>query len=744
MTSREPPLSVVQDYGAHASSCGYCGGAGGSMSHGMAADRLSVECYQELLDRGWRRSGCWVYRPLHAQTCCQLITIRLDALRFAPSRDQRRVQRRWQAYLEGAPMPGHRAEAAQGGQGQAGGSQQCQEQRQGQHEAPQPAAASHAQPPSARELAVAVQAAAAAAAGSSARWGGSGSMEVQGGSPKRHYDEIDASWPPAGADERPQDGTAGAAAQEPGQQQESGEQHGGGKRARGAAAAAVSGGQRQQTGPGQVARSEAQPVVREPSLASHLRTAIQLQATGAQQAQQVQQPGARQGEQAGAARAEGEGSAGVAVPDAAAALTAGLQAALLASVDAGELPAVSYPAPHVQQPSARQRKALPAGSLTTAFALAVAAAAARSRRESADSAGSASPRSPDAVAEALLARLPLPAGASAAVVGGHINFSLSQEQGSAGQQHAQHPKQQKPRPGGRGAGAPGAAAATGVVAVPRGVPRHFELRMLPSSDPSLLLVEFPLYKRYQMIHHGDEPGEVTLKSFKRFLIDSPLQQTGPELYPPGACPPSGFGSFHQQARSGSWQALGRGGPGMHWLEGRDMGPLSLGKLTSLQEIEWVREAVGACPSMHYYYLGFYLHTCHRMRYKGDFAPSDLLCPTSQCWVPLERARPALEAAPAAPAVLCDVPGALEGLGMEHRVVGGRPAAPPRRPSEGELERLRLALPGGGGGAPRVVAAGDLCGGGRLPPPVRERLLRQLGGWAELVGPDAWPMLAYKL
>jgi arginyl-tRNA--protein-N-Asp/Glu arginylyltransferase len=46
-----------------------------------------------------------------------------------------------------------------------------------------------------------------------------------------------------------------------------------------------------------------------------------------------------------------------------------------------------------------------------------------------------------------------------------------------------------------------------------------------------------------------------------------------------------------------------------------MAPLSLGKLTSLKEIEWVRELQGSCPSLRYYYLGFYIHNCHRMRYK---------------------------------------------------------------------------------------------------------------------------------
>jgi hypothetical protein len=52
----------------------------------------------------------------------------------------------------------------------------------------------------------------------------------------------------------------------------------------------------------------------------------------------------------------------------------------------------------------------------------------------------------------------------------------------------------------------------------------------------------------------------------------------------------------------------------------DLAPLSLGKLTSLAEVEWVQHERERCPALRYYYLGFYIHTCHRMRYKvGGFA-----------------------------------------------------------------------------------------------------------------------------
>lgn len=45
-------LSVVEDYGPQASACGYCGGRGTSVSHGMQAEQLSVECYQVMRPLG--------------------------------------------------------------------------------------------------------------------------------------------------------------------------------------------------------------------------------------------------------------------------------------------------------------------------------------------------------------------------------------------------------------------------------------------------------------------------------------------------------------------------------------------------------------------------------------------------------------------------------------------------------------------------------------------------------------------
>lgn len=48
------------------------------------------------------------------------------------------------------------------------------------------------------------------------------------------------------------------------------------------------------------------------------------------------------------------------------------------------------------------------------------------------------------------------------------------------------------------------------------------------------------------------------------------------------------------------------------------------------------------PELCYYYMGFYIHSCPKMRYKGKLVPSTLLCPETYCWVPIEKAIPLLD------------------------------------------------------------------------------------------------------
>ncbi|XP_050814965.1 arginyl-tRNA--protein transferase 1 isoform X6 [Gopherus flavomarginatus] len=132
--------------------------------------------------------------------------------------------------------------------------------------------------------------------------------------------------------------------------------------------------------------------------------------------------------------------------------------------------------------------------------------------------------------------------------------------------------------------------------------------------------------------------------FTRFLCDSPLEAENP---PSG--PDCGYGSFHQQ----------------YWLEGKiiavgviDVLPncvssvylyydpdytfLSLGVYSALREIAFTRQLHEKASELCYYYMGFYIHSCPKMKYKGQYRPSDLLCPETYVWVPIEQCLPTLE------------------------------------------------------------------------------------------------------
>uniref|UniRef100_A0A3Q2YYR9 Arginyl-tRNA--protein transferase 1 n=1 Tax=Hippocampus comes TaxID=109280 RepID=A0A3Q2YYR9_HIPCM len=155
---------------------------------------------------------------------------------------------------------------------------------------------------------------------------------------------------------------------------------------------------------------------------------------------------------------------------------------------------------------------------------------------------------------------------------------------------------------------------------------------------------YQVYKLYQMAIHKDPPDKPSESQFRRFLCDSPLEAEysvdGPEM---------GYGSFHQQ----------------YWLDGQivavgvidilptcvssvylyyhpDFAFLSLGSYSALREIAFTRQLQKSSPKLSHYYMGFYIHSCPKMRYKGQYRPSELLCPETYVWVTIEQCLPHLE------------------------------------------------------------------------------------------------------
>lgn len=117
----------------------------------------------------------------------------------------------------------------------------------------------------------------------------------------------------------------------------------------------------------------------------------------------------------------------------------------------------------------------------------------------------------------------------------------------------------------------------------------------------------------------------------------------------GADMGGGYGSFHQRyyiderlVAVGVVDILPQCLSSVYVFYDPDLPALELGKFSALREIEWVKQAAKVSPRLHYYYMGYYIHTCVKMRYKGDYEPSDLLCPVSLRWVPLDRLRARLD------------------------------------------------------------------------------------------------------
>ena len=155
--------------------------------------------------------------------------------------------------------------------------------------------------------------------------------------------------------------------------------------------------------------------------------------------------------------------------------------------------------------------------------------------------------------------------------------------------------------------------------------RKLEIQLKRSSfDPE----EFALYRRYQLKVHNDN---VTEDSYCRFLVDTPLLYVSPTG--DNTVPSCGFGSFHQQylidgqlVAVGVIDVLPKCLSSKYLFWDPDFAFLSLGNYSALQEIGWVKENQVHCPSLQYYYLGYYIHSCSKMRYKAAYRPSELLCP----------------------------------------------------------------------------------------------------------------------
>lgn len=156
--------------------------------------------------------------------------------------------------------------------------------------------------------------------------------------------------------------------------------------------------------------------------------------------------------------------------------------------------------------------------------------------------------------------------------------------------------------------------------------------------------ELSIYKKYQVAIHKDDPEDVDERQFRRFLCDGPLIPVDAEGDDDvDEAPLCGLGAFHQQyyfdgkmVAVGVLDILPNIVSSKYFFYDPEYQFLSLGTYSALREIYFIRSLHRECPSIKYYYMGYYIHSCPKMNYKGSFAPSYLLCPQTYKWKQIEE------------------------------------------------------------------------------------------------------------
>jgi arginine-tRNA-protein transferase len=153
-------------------------------------------------------------------------------------------------------------------------------------------------------------------------------------------------------------------------------------------------------------------------------------------------------------------------------------------------------------------------------------------------------------------------------------------------------------------------------------------------EPDALTEEkFELFKNYQHNVHGEKLHSISKSGFEHFLCGSPLLRTSRTI----DGKEQKLGSYHQCYRLDGrliamavLDLLPHCVSGVYFIYHSDFEKWSFGKLSAMREAALTVEG-----GYQYYYMGFYIHSCKKMRYKGEYKPSYILDPETYDWDPLE-------------------------------------------------------------------------------------------------------------
>ncbi|KAJ5317080.1 hypothetical protein N7508_001588 [Penicillium antarcticum] len=149
---------------------------------------------------------------------------------------------------------------------------------------------------------------------------------------------------------------------------------------------------------------------------------------------------------------------------------------------------------------------------------------------------------------------------------------------------------------------------------------------------SVSQAKFELFRKYQTAIHKEDVSHWKPKDFQRFLCSglqrSPTSRNSSDKK---------IGSWHQCYRlDGELVAVAvldlvpSGVSSVYVFYDPAYEQWEFGKLSAMREIAFSLE-----NDYRYYYMGYYIHSCQKMRYKANFRPQYILDPESNTWDPLD-------------------------------------------------------------------------------------------------------------
>ncbi|KAF4634986.1 hypothetical protein G7Y89_g3115 [Cudoniella acicularis] len=141
--------------------------------------------------------------------------------------------------------------------------------------------------------------------------------------------------------------------------------------------------------------------------------------------------------------------------------------------------------------------------------------------------------------------------------------------------------------------------------------------------------KYALFENYQRLVHHEPPDRISKKGFKSFLCSSPLPRSKPTF----GGRERRLGSYHQCYRIdgiliavGVLDLLPQCVSAVYFMYHESVHKHGFGKIGALREIALAKE-----EGYKWWYAGFYIHSCVKMRYKGDYSPQYMLDPASYDW-----------------------------------------------------------------------------------------------------------------